>query len=303
MDNLNLKKHSVILKPLLAVLLICFSLCSRAQLNPLQSIYFHNRYLSNPAMAGFEKGLHLSLGYRQQRGDLPGAPKTQVFTTGYQATPKVGLGLNITDEQSGLIRQTRAMGTYAYHLPLTDDSEKLNFGLSFGINDSGLDQNRVIGDDTDEQIDRYNQARPYVDGDLGVAYTSDSFFAEVVVPNLKSTFFKTSLERLDVDRLTFLTAISYTVHHDVNHLIFEPLAAYRRVKGTGDIFDAGANLTMSDYDLSLQVIYHSTKTTGIGVVFDQNAFALDFTYNTQRGIGNYSTSGALELGLRLKLFH
>lgn len=292
------------LKPLLIISLLCITLCCRAQLNPFQSIYFQNRYLANPAVAGLDKGLNFNLGYRQQWNSFPGAPKSQVLTTEYRATEKLGLGLNVTDDQSGLIRQTRAMATYAYHLPVGADNQRLNFGLSLGVNDSRLDQSKIVGDETDEQIARYNQAKPYVDGDFGVAYTSNGLFAEAVIPNLKATFFRNSIERLDVDRVTFLAALSYKLHtdNDYSNLIFEPLVAYRKVKGTGDIFDMGLNFTMINYYISLQGTYHSNQTTGIAFVFDQKAFALSFTYNLQRGFVNNYSSGAFELGLKIKLF-
>jgi type IX secretion system PorP/SprF family membrane protein len=255
-------------------------------------------------MAGLDKGVNLNVGYRQQWNSFPGAPKSQIFTADYQATEKVGLGLNVNDDQSGLIRQTRVMGTYAYHLPLGANNQKLNFGLSLGVNDARLDQDKIVGDETDEQIARYNQAKPYVDGDFGIAYTSNDLFVEAAVPNLKAAFFKNSIERIDVDRVMFLTAVSYKIHteSDYSNLIFEPLVAYRKVKGVNDIFDAGLNFTMTNYYISMQAIYHTNHNTGLGLVFDQKTFALNFTYNLQGGsVNNYGT-GAVELGLKIKLF-
>src|SRR5579872_6153168 len=137
-----MKSRKAIKKPVqrtytwfLAVVLIVMSTCCKAQLNPYQAIYFQDRYLANPAMAGLDKGLNINLAYQQQWSSFPGAPKQQSFTAEYQATDKVGLGLIVNDEQSGLFRQSRIMGSYAYHLPLNGQNQKLNFGLSVGIND------------------------------------------------------------------------------------------------------------------------------------------------------------------------
>ena len=102
---------------LLTVMLMLAATCCKAQLNPYQAIYYQNRYLANPAMAGVDKGLNINLAYQQQWSSFPGSPKIQSLTTEYQATDKVALGLNINDDQSGVFRQTRVMGTYAYHLP------------------------------------------------------------------------------------------------------------------------------------------------------------------------------------------
>ena len=119
------------------VLIIVAARC-KAQLNPYQAIYYQNRYLINPAMAGLDKGLNINLAYQQQWSSFPGSPKSQSFATEYQATDKVGVGLNINDDQSGVFRQTRVVGSYAYHLPLGEQNQKLNFGVSLGINDSRI---------------------------------------------------------------------------------------------------------------------------------------------------------------------
>ena len=305
MKNLKQYHHISFKKPLLLMaLLTCFTLCSRAQLNPFQSMYFQNRYLINPAMAGLDQGLNINLGYRQQWNTFPGSPKSQTLTADYHATDRVGVGLNVTDDQSGLIRQTRAMGTYAYHLPLGDHNQKLNFGLSLGVNDGRIDLDKVVGDETDEQIARYNQAKPYVDGDFGIAYTSENLFLEGAIPNLKAAFFRNSIERIDVDRVEFFAAASYKIYISSGYtdLLIEPLTAYRKVKGAKDIVDAGFNFTMSNYFISLQAIYHSNQSTGLGLVFDQKAYAFNFTYNLETGKLSGYTAGAFELGLKLKLF-
>src|SRR5580698_7617700 len=121
----------------ITVFLLAATVC-RAQLNPFQEMYYQNRYINNPAMAGLDKGLNINLGYLQQWDAFPGAPKMQSFTAEYQATDKMGLGLNLIDNQEGIFRETRIMATYAYHLPLSDEDQKLNFGLSMGINDPRL---------------------------------------------------------------------------------------------------------------------------------------------------------------------
>ena len=45
---------------------------------------------------------------------------------------KVGLGLSVLNDKARLQRQTRVVGTYAYHLPLSE-SQNLYFGVSFGF--------------------------------------------------------------------------------------------------------------------------------------------------------------------------
>ena len=293
------------LKTLLAtVVLTGVALCSKAQLNPFQNMYFQNQYMYNPAMAGLDKVLNLNLNYRQQWSNFPGAPKTGSLTADFQPADKVGVGLNVTDDQSGLIRSTRVMATYAYHLPLSDQTEQLSFGVSLGVNDSRVNYDAINGDVTDQEIAKYNQLKAYADGDFGVAYTSDKLYIGGALPNLKAAFFKNSDSRFDADRLLFITSASYKISLDGTGqgFVLAPLAAFRVVKGYKDIVDAGANFTMNDYGLYLQGIYHSNESVGLGFGLDQTNYAFSFNYNLETGqIRNY-TGGAFELGIKFKLF-
>jgi type IX secretion system PorP/SprF family membrane protein len=287
----------------LAILMLAASTCCKAQLNPYQAIYFQNRYLSNPAMAGLDKGFNMNLAYQQQWNAFPGSPKLQSVTTEYQATDKVGLGLNLIDQQSGIFQQTRLMGSYAYHLPLGDQNQKLNFGLSLGINDSRINYNAVHADPTDVELARYNQKGPYFDGDLGLSYSSNHFFAEAVLPNLNTVIFDRNGQRGDVDHTVFFGAVSYKIalNNDITSFSLEPLAAFRDIKGFSNIFDLGLNLKMNDYHLDLQTIYHTNDNWSFGFVINEESYDISFDYNLYAGQITSYTNGAFEIGLKLRL--
>jgi type IX secretion system PorP/SprF family membrane protein len=289
---------------LTTIILSALTLSSKAQLNPFQGIFYQNKYLYNPAMAGIDTGLNINLAYRQQWNGFPGTPKTGAVTVDYQSVKRTGLGLNITDDQAGLIRQTRFMGTYAYHIPLSDNNQKLNFGISLGIDDSRLNYNNVIGDLSDQEIAQYNQLKAYVDGDFGAAYTSNNLYIGTAVPNLKALFFQTSDIRFDADRMLFITVASYKIplQKDNNSFVLEPLAAYRMVKGYKDIIDLGLNLMMNNYGLRLQSIYHTSENMAFGLGLDQPSFDVNFFYNIETGALNRYARGTFEFGLKIKLF-
>lgn len=285
-------------------LLIGTSYVSRAQLNPFQSIYYQNQYIYNPSMAGLESALVINCRYRRQWGNFPGTPVTGLLTAEYQPVERVGLGVNVNDEQAGLLRQTRVMGTYAYHLPLSDHNQKLNFGLSLGLDDSRVNYANVIGDITDNQIAQYNQLKPYLDGDFGIAYTSDDLYIGSSVPNLKTAFFKSSDYRFDADRMLFILATSYKIKlgREDKSSILEPVFAYRVIKNYKNIVDGGVNFILNKYGLYMQAIYHSSKSLGLGVGLDQKSYIINFSYNLETGpVSNYA-NGTFELGISLKLF-
>jgi len=274
-----------------------------AQLNPSQSIYYQNRYLYNPATAGMNDVLNINTNYRKQWVEIPGAPVAAMFTADKQVADRVGLGLNINDDQAGLIRQTRIMGTYAYHLPI-GETEQFHFGLSLGVDNSRLNTKNAIADLTDEQIAAYNVLKPYVDGDFGVAYTDNRLYIGAAVPNLKSAFFKSADYRFDADRMLFITMASYKIPvvSDNDDFVLEPIGGFRMVKGYDNIVDFGANFFMNKYGLYMQSIYHTSQSIGVGAGLDLDDYALSFSYNIETGRMHNYTNGAFELGLKLKLF-
>lgn len=306
MKNQALHRTAVerMVKPLLiTALILCSTMYSKAQLAPFENMYFQNNYIYNPAMAGLDKGLNLNVGYRKQWSSFPGTPETAMITADLHATDKVGLGINISNDKAGLIKQTRAVATYAYHLPLNGNGQNLSFGLSLGINDSRVDYNGLNGDPFDEEIGRYNQLKAYLDGDFGIAYTSNKLHINAALPNMKSTFFESSDTRIDVDKLLFIGIISYKVAlGDNNAFKLEPLAGLRIVKGYKDIIDAGANFSMEQYGLFFRTIYHSSNSVSFGAGLDQRTYAFNISYNVETGMLKTYTNGAFEVGLKLKLF-
>jgi type IX secretion system PorP/SprF family membrane protein len=276
-----------------------------AQLTGFHSAYFQNEYLTNPAMAGLDKGLNLNLGYQKQWATVPGGPKLQNLTADYNSGNRVGLGINVNADQAGLINRTRAMLTYAYHLPVGQNENKLNFGISVGINDTYIDYNRIVGDAGDVEAAAYNDRKTYVDGDFGIAYTDKRLTLQGTLPNLKSIFFPVEGESLNVDRSTFFTAISYKMpfDNDYNNFIVEPKFALRGVKGFDNIFDAGLNLAMTNYHFNLSGIYHTNQTITMGLGIDLQTTQLLFAYTNNTGPLRSYANNTFELGFKIKLFN
>jgi type IX secretion system PorP/SprF family membrane protein len=273
---------------------------SKAQLNPLGSQYFNNQYLANPAMAGIGEGLNLNMAYRQQWSRVPGSPQLQNFTADYGFN-KVGLGISVLNDKAGLQRQTRVVGTYAYHLPLSE-SQTLHFGVSFGFMNQRLEGNDISGDQDDILVGQYNARDTYIDGDFGLAYTSGGLNIQAALPNLKSFFKKDDIKVADV--ATFYSAISYKIKltEGTEGIGIEPKAALRGVKGLDNMWDAGAQLTLADEQIMLSGLYHSTEsaTFGLGMNYKKK-YLISGMYTTQTSALTGYGNGTFELSLRLFL--
>lgn len=273
----------------------------KAQLNPLATQYFQNQYLFNPAMAGINDGLNINVSVRKQWSSIPGSPVTEAVSADYLLN-RAAFGINVYADQSGLLKSTRAVATYAYHIPLGQDNQKLNFGLSAGILSQRVPLDQISGDPGDLSVARYNERKSFLDGDFGTSYTSNSLTIQAALPNLRSVF-NQDKDNFAVDRSLFFTAVSYKFNFGeaINAITLEPKASFRGVKGYTNILDVGANLMLAENQLSIQGIYHSTKSTTFGFGLNKDSYSILAFYTTETAaISNY-TNGDFEIGLRLHL--
>ena len=273
----------------------------KAQLNPLSSQYFLNQYQVNPAYAGLNDGLNVNLNYRKQWSNIPGSPSTQNITADYKIN-KVGLGVNVYNEKAGSLQRTKAMVSYAYHLPLNNDNQKLNFGASIGILDERVDFSRINGDMTDPSLAQFNNKGSIFEGDFGVAYTSNTLNIEGAIPNIRS-FIKQENDN-NVDRSQFYAAASYKINSGTgeNSVLIEPKVAFRGIKGYDNIFDAGANVTFAE-KLFLMGMYHSTNSASFGAGINyKNSLSFMGFYTTETSALQGSASGTFEISVKATLF-
>lgn len=288
---------------LFAILGICSFIGTGAygQLNPLAAQYYNNRYLINPAFAGAQQGLKVNGAYRKLWSNVPGAPVTQSLTGDYGFN-KVGIGLNVNNESAGLQRQTRVVGSYAYHLPLNGNGQQLHFGLSVGFMNQRLENADIYGNPNDPLVGQYNDRKTYLDGDFGIAYTSNRLSIEGSIPNLKSFFKKDVIKLADV--ATFYSAVSYKIQlsEGAEGIDLEPKVAYRGVKGFDNIWDAGAQAWIAGQQVFLMGMYHSTEnaTFGLGMDFKKK-YLISGMYTTQTSALSNYTNGSFELNLRLSV--
>lgn len=292
MKNINRKIY-------LLLLLIIGMMSAKAQLNPMGAQYYTNQYLANPAFAGAEKGLRLNGGLRKLWSNIPGTPLTQTLTADYGFN-KVGLGINAFNESAGLQRMTRVVASYAYHLPLNNASNQLHFGLSGGFLTQRLETEDIQGNPNDPLIGMYNNRKAYLDGDFGIAFTTNKLNLQASIPNLKSFFKKDVIKLADV--ATFYSAASYKIKLDGgnNDMEIEPKVAYRGVKGFDNIWDAGAQLSFSNQQLLFTGMYHSSESASFGFGMDfRKKYLITGLYTTQTSDLSGYSNGSFELNFRI----
>lgn len=281
---------------------VLFLNTTKAQIQPLNAQYFQNKYLANPSFAGINSGLNINGSFRKQWSNIPGAPVTQGLTIDQQLN-KVGLGINVFNEKAGSIQFTKAVATFAYHLPINGEDQQLNFGVSFGTSKDRFDLNELHNSDpNDPSIARFNDRGYYLDGDFGVSYTSKGLNIEGALPNLRSVLRKDDLSY--ADKPTFYSAISYkfALGSGLNSVNLEPKGVFRGIKNYNNLWDAGANVSFAEDKLYVMGMYHSTEnaTVGVGVNYLSSVYIMAY-YNTATSAIKGYTGGDFEINVRFNI--
>ncbi|PSL23685.1 PorP/SprF family type IX secretion system membrane protein [Chitinophaga ginsengisoli] len=274
---------------------------AKALLEPSGTQYFQNQYLANPAMAGFEKGLHLNAAYRNQWNGIEGAPITKFFSADYAVGNRVGAGMHIFNDVAGLINRTRVALTYAYHLPLTNPDQQLHFGLSLAWNVQRIDYKNLDGDPNDPSVSAFNRRDNYFEAEYGMAYTDTKLTIQASLPNVRSLF--TGDDKEADGGGIFFTAASYRFAINEAITSIEPKICYRGIRGFDNILDAGVNVSILNDVANVMAMYHTTKsvTAGVGVNILRTV-GIQAMYTTQTGGIKTYVDGTYEIGATVHLF-
>lgn len=271
-----------------------------AQLNPMGSTYFQNQYLANPAMAGTEEGWDINAGYKVQWTAIEGAPSMQSLTAAFgTSNKKIGLAINLYNENAGVILRTALKATYAYHLPMNDEDSFLDFGVSGGFMNEWIDYQKVIGERDDRSLDQFNGRKWYVDGDFGIAYRNPQLTVQGSLPNLKR-FVNRDFSRNIVDRALYMGSVSYLFTSA--GFAIEPKLMYRGVSNYNDIIDIGTQVRCFEDKLMLSSVYHSTNSFTVGVgTWYQKQLRILCLYTTDTSALQKYSNGEFEIALQYRL--
>ncbi len=166
----------------LPLLLIPFSLSG--QLTPVSNQYILNPIVINPAHAGSNGVLNIAAFYRKQWIGVAGSPETMTLAIdGPLLDSKLGLGLLISSDKTGVTKESRLNTIYAYRIKRGEGM--LSFGLGAGLiatNTAWSDL--VIVDKEDSHY--LSDSRVFIvpDFNFGVNYRYHNYFAAFSIPKL-----------------------------------------------------------------------------------------------------------------------
>jgi type IX secretion system PorP/SprF family membrane protein len=235
---------------LIAMLLVCPDSYSQQRAQYTQ--YMFNGLLINPAYAGGDDPLNITLMQRSQWTGVKGAPSTQTLLVNSLFRDKqMGAGLSIVNDRIGIHRNLFALANYAFHITLGVD-QYLSMGLQAGVHNTRADYGTLLGDMNDPNLNNPLITVSSFEFGAGIFFRSRKFQIGFSAPALIPE--KTKLNdsvTVDLTNTNYFLFAKYQVQ--VSEAIdVEPGALIKYLPGLKPSFDVNVN-----------VIFQNVLTAGV----------------------------------------
>lgn len=173
-----MKKYIIIIFTLLAV-------SAYAQQDAQYTQYMFNGLMLNPAYAGNKGVLNVNGSYRDQWAGINGSPKTMTLTMDAPVFfNKIGLGLEIVNDNIGAQNMFSLFTSYAYRMKLSNEGT-LSFGLSIGLSQYSFNGSAInLLENNDLAKPGQSASSLIPDAKTGAYYSTNNFYAGLSVTNL-----------------------------------------------------------------------------------------------------------------------
>lgn len=275
---------------------------SKAQQDAMYTQYMFNSLAINPAYAGSRNVISSTLLYRNQWTGIDGAPETTTFTIDAPISDnRIGLGLQIFNDQLGISKTTGAVISSAYRIRM--DKATLSFGLQGGISSfrsNFTSVNNVDGSGIDPAFTENVNATQFNFG-TGVYYNSDKFFVGVSVPTLvpnrisKNSTANTNNPSRQEMHLFITSGYVFDLNEDFK---FKPSFLVKAVRGAPIEGDLNATIWIKEF-LGIGAQYRTNADVS-GLLEVQVSQQLRFGYAYDHSVTNLRNfnSGSHEVMLR-----
>jgi type IX secretion system PorP/SprF family membrane protein len=158
---------------------------ANAQFDQMFTQYMHNEMFINPAYAGANGVMALTLLHRQQWVGFPGRPITTTFSINAPLMQgKMGVGLSYLNEKIGALNRNLVYATYAYRIRLNTKSY-LSFGLMGGAHLQFEKFNDLYNPNPDDPYFVSNIPLTVTPNfGFGMYYNTEKFYASFSIPRL-----------------------------------------------------------------------------------------------------------------------
>ncbi|WP_452596892.1 PorP/SprF family type IX secretion system membrane protein [Pontimicrobium sp. MEBiC01747] len=292
---------------LIITLLAFCSTFSYGQQDAQYTQYMYNTLSINPAYAGSRDVLSFVGLYRTQWVGLDGAPDTFTASLHSPLGEKVGLGLNITNDEIFITQETYVDIAFSYTLNLSDE-RKLALGLKAGGHFLNIDTNRLNTGafnpgDAEAEINIDNKFSPQFG--VGIYYYTSKWYLGLSIPNMLETkhfdlnaannnSFATAKERIN---LYLMAGKTFDLNDDLK---FKPAGLLKAVDGSPLQVDLSANFLIKE-KLTLGAAYRWSAAFSGMVGFQlSDKLMLGFAYDRETTELRQYNDGSFEFFLRFE---
>ena len=265
-----------------------------AQQTPLSSQYYANQFVTNPSLTGAKGNTNAFLTHRSQWVGIEGAPQTSYFTVdGSLMQGKVGLGLVMFSDVTGILNRSGFNANYAYNVQINSENS-LRFGISAGVLNNKLDFTKaIVLDNSDPLLSSQEQVRTSVNADIGLTYIWNSLEVGFAAPQVlgNTVNFQNNLDFGGVYNVArhYYGSLKYTFDVSSSRGITAyPLVMIRNVQGAPLQYDINAVVDWNQYGW-LGFTYHSNYATALSAGVRFKGLNIGYAHNfVTNSIQNYT---------------
>jgi type IX secretion system PorP/SprF family membrane protein len=287
----------------IVLLIAAFGICSlaKAQQTPAYTQYMYNTMSINPGYTSSVENLEANLLYRTQWVGIEGAPKTGNFSI---LTPfsyeRMGIGLNIVNDQIGPANQTIATANYAYNVPISL-LHTLAVGVNAGASFMHIDWSKGKRLNTNDPIFGKNisEVKPVLGA--GIYFYTDKYYVGLSVPNFIKANYYDDLQQAKTAEVFHYYFMAGYVFDFSETIKFKPSIMARAVQGSPISYDLSTNFLFHD-KFTLGAAYRwDDSVSGLAGFQISNALFIAYAYDyTTTNLTNYN-HGSHEIILRFRL--
>ena len=220
------------MKALILVVLLLTSGLIYGQQEPVFAQFSTNLFLIQPAVAGNSDFVQLRGSYRLQWGNLPGSPRSLTASLQGPFNEKNGGGIFFLNDELGVSKTQRIQLAYAFHIPMTRDSQRLSIGAGFSYSSFQINTNRIFFQDRmDQALQSLDENFSTTDLALGIHYSDEKAYLGISSPNLLRNRLNSGSETAILDRLYRSLYVIGGYRFNGQHFDIEPVILLKSAQG------------------------------------------------------------------------
>jgi type IX secretion system PorP/SprF family membrane protein len=235
-------------KIIIILLIVLFTISVKAQQDPQYTQYMYNMSVLNPAYAGSYNSLSINILGRSQWVGVPGAPKTLALAISSPVGKSVGLGLSVTADEIGPIKEQNIYGDFSYTLKIGEKTN-LALGLKAGVTFLNINLNDLMTvNENDPAFLNQNPNKSQPNFGVGAFYYTDKFYAGLSIPHLlQTTHFKQTdnkgARETDISHFFLTSGYVFNISKDIK---LKPSILAKVAQGVPASIDFSGNVLVFD---------------------------------------------------------